>query len=131
MLALAARYDASAMTAAEIAADQGISVKYLESLLASLKAAGLVVAGRGSRGGYALARRPERITLLDVLAPLEDLAVCVDVHERGLRFEQVATRRVWKELRDATESILKRETLASLLRAKGAAKARNGKWHAG
>ena len=35
---------------------QGISLKYLEQIITPLSRAGLVVSGRGSQGGYRLAR---------------------------------------------------------------------------
>lgn len=55
----------------EIAARQDVPEKYLEQLLRPLKATGLVVATRGSRGGYQLGRAPEEITVADVLEAIE------------------------------------------------------------
>jgi Rrf2 family protein len=118
MLALASRYGNGLMRANEIAAEEAISLKYLENLLASLKAAGLIVSERGKRGGYALARPPAEITLYDILSPLEDsLSVvhCVDGDRGCNRLSSCATREVWAELREAIDAILKRRTLAELL----------------
>lgn len=47
----------------EIAARQNIRGPYLDQILAILKREGIVRSIRGAGGGYALARRPERITL--------------------------------------------------------------------
>lgn len=55
----------------EIAARQAIPEKYLEQLLRALKTAGVVVAMRGSRGGYQLARPADQITLLAVFEAVE------------------------------------------------------------
>ena len=42
--------------------NQGISVKYLEQIVAPLSKAGLVESGRGSQGGYRLSRPAAQIT---------------------------------------------------------------------
>ena len=55
----------------EIAARQAIPEKYLEQLLRALKTAGVVVATRGSRGGYQLSRPAEQISLLSVFEAVE------------------------------------------------------------
>jgi Rrf2 family protein len=54
----------------DIAAAQGISMKYLEQIIPCLRAAGLVASTRGARGGYALSRAPGQITVGDVLRAL-------------------------------------------------------------
>ena len=47
--------------------NQGISVKYLEQIVAPLSKAGLVESGRGSQGGYRLSRPAAQITAGDIL----------------------------------------------------------------
>ena len=64
-----------------IAQRQEISVKYLEQLMAVLKAAGLVNSIRGSRGGYELARASNQITLSDILHCVEGPVATVDCVE--------------------------------------------------
>lgn len=121
MLSLAARYNKGPTNASEIADEQGISKKYLENLLATLKSAGLVFAERGSRGGYTLTRPPSQITMYDVLLPLEGLdgiVHCGGGIKKCKRFEECVTRKVWQELKDATQAILKKRTLSSLLKEK-------------
>ena len=54
-----------------VAADQGIPQQFLEQVLAQLKRALLVRSYRGSHGGYALARAPAQISVLEVLTCLE------------------------------------------------------------
>lgn len=55
----------------EIAARQVIPEKYLEQLLRPLKAAGIVISMRGSRGGYQLGRPVTEISVLEVLEAVE------------------------------------------------------------
>ena len=45
-------------TSAEIARAESISPKYLEGIMTQLKAAGIVNAERGNKGGYRLAHAP-------------------------------------------------------------------------
>lgn len=53
---------------ADIAGTCGIPRKYLEQVLLDLKNAGLVESKKGQKGGYRLARRPDEITLGQVLS---------------------------------------------------------------
>jgi Rrf2 family protein len=66
MLQLAAARPGETFTVSEIARREGLSVAYVEKLLRILGKAGLAQSQRGIRGGYALARPSEQITLGDV-----------------------------------------------------------------
>ena len=59
------------VSASLIAKRQDLSVAYLEQLLHRLKKQGFVSSIRGPRGGYLLARAPQRITLADVVRVLD------------------------------------------------------------
>lgn len=68
-LALAAGH--GPISAALIARRQELSVAYLEQLLHRLKKQGMVSSVRGPRGGYVLARDPQRITMADIVRILD------------------------------------------------------------
>jgi Rrf2 family protein len=55
----------------EIAESEEIAATYVEQLLLSLKAAGLVRSHRGAKGGFSLARDPQTIPVGHVLAAME------------------------------------------------------------
>jgi Rrf2 family protein len=55
----------------EIARTQNVSESYLSKVFQKLTHAGLIQAVRGKRGGYALARPPEAITIGDVVRAVE------------------------------------------------------------
>ena len=55
----------------DIADAQDIPQHYLEQLLVTLRKAGFVKSFRGTNGGYALAKAPGEITVLDILTALE------------------------------------------------------------
>ncbi len=119
MVALAAAYEQGRMPAGRIAQEQAIPLKYLESLLSSLKAARLVHSRRGQGGGYRLTRPPAEINLAEVLAPLEDALVivhCTEEGDRCRRSGRCCMQEVWKDIKQAVDSILCRTTLADLLR---------------
>jgi len=101
-----------------IARDQGISVKYLEQLMATLKSAGIVNSVRGSKGGYVLAKSPNQIRLSDCFNCLEGPVVTVECVENDSycpRTNDCIAREVWTEVQKAVMSVLKSMTLQSLL----------------
>ncbi len=64
----------SLVLAKDVAQCTGITLPYLLKLLHAMGKAGLVVAKRGYRGGFALARPAEEISLLDVAEAVEGKA---------------------------------------------------------
>ena len=70
-LAELARRGAAPVPIAEIAARRDISPQFLESLFVTLRRGGVLQSQRGVRGGYYFARRPETVTLLEVVELLE------------------------------------------------------------
>ena len=92
----------------------------VSKLLKLLVRAGLVVSVRGARGGYALARAPERITAAEILDALEGpvaLTACSSaVGACGLESHcrvGAAWQRINRRIRAALESV----TLAELMTA--------------
>jgi Rrf2 family transcriptional regulator, cysteine metabolism repressor len=137
MVALAQRAAASpggdepVMPLAEIAAQDGLPLAYLEHLVARLRRAGLVDSRRGSRGGYMLARKPAEITMAEVvealegsIAPIECISqspdgsiVCTrESSEDPTRAPHVCpTKLLWTRVRMSIVRTLLETTLADLL----------------
>ena len=118
MVALAQLPAGAYAGAARIAREIGAPPNYLSKLLQTLSREGLVRSQKGLGGGFCLARRPRRITLFDVVEPLEHVsrwsgcilgrAACSDanpcaIHER------------WKKVRSAYLDMLQRTTVADLV----------------
>ncbi|WP_236005182.1 RrF2 family transcriptional regulator [Amycolatopsis pittospori] len=61
----------TAAPAAKLAAFHGLPTAYLNKQLQALARDGIVTSTRGPRGGFRLARGPERITLMDVVTAIE------------------------------------------------------------
>lgn len=64
-------YGGGSMQIADIARNQKVPVRFLEQILLVLKRRGLVASSRGRQGGYALAKTPGSISLLDAVEALE------------------------------------------------------------
>jgi Rrf2 family protein len=69
----------------DLAELQGVSPSFVAKIFPRLEKAGLVTASEGIRGGYRLARAPDRISVLDVVDAIEGkkpLFDCQDVRRR-------------------------------------------------
>jgi len=116
MIELALNYKTEPVQLKDIACKQDISVKYLEQIMAPLRARGYVRTQKGSRGGYHLAVKPEDITLLDIVESIEgSLApvACVDDNSCE-RKDLCVTLPVWKRVKDVLVEELQSHTLAKL-----------------
>jgi Rrf2 family protein len=71
MAHLARRDDDEPVSLGSIAEAEGLPLAYLEHLAQRLRRAGLVESRRGARGGYSLSRRPEAISMAEVVRALE------------------------------------------------------------
>jgi Rrf2 family protein len=72
--------------AARLAELHDVSGSYLAKQLQSLSRAGLVHSVQGHAGGYALTRRPQDITVLDVVVAVDGerpAFVCTEIRQRG------------------------------------------------
>ena len=103
----------------DISRRQGISRKYLWQVIHPLKAAGLLHATRGARGGYTLTRSPAVISLWDVVTILEgpvSVTDCVEAPESCPRSSDCLTRTAWAEVDVKLARAFKSITLQSLVR---------------
>ena len=72
MLDLALRENTGPVALAAISQRQQISLSYLEQLFGKLRRHELVESVRGPGGGYSLARRPEDISIADVIIAVDE-----------------------------------------------------------
>jgi Rrf2 family cysteine metabolism transcriptional repressor len=117
MVDLAIHNGESPVLLRDIAKRQQLSERYLEQLVLSLKAAGLVKSIRGAHGGFMLAKAPEEIRLSEIFQVLEGplgLVECVDDPASCSRVDSCVTRDIWQELKDGIASILDSKTLQDL-----------------
>ncbi|BAQ18412.1 RrF2 family transcriptional regulator [Methyloceanibacter caenitepidi] len=118
--------DGDLATIAEVAGAYGISKNHLTKVAYELGVAGYVETVRGRGGGLRLARRPERISLGDVVRHTEpDMALvpCFPPLDEGCAIERCCVLR--KALHKAGEAfleVLDGYTLADLARPRSALK---------
>lgn len=91
MIDLAEHIDEGYIPLQTIAKRQGISEKYLESILAVLSKAGLLDAVRGKGGGYRLSKPAKEYTAFEVLSLTEGTLAPVTCLERGQQCETRST----------------------------------------
>ena len=118
ILELAVDYGKGPLQIKTIAKREDISNKYLEQLIAMLKASGLVRSIRGPRGGYELTRPPNEIKLSDVFKTLEGPLVaveCLEHPEFCPRCTDCVTRQVWAKIQSAMLGVLDNITLQDLV----------------
>lgn len=78
--------DRDAIPAAKLAEYYDLPAAYLNKQLQALARAGILMSVSGPRGGFCLARSPERISLLDVVAAIEGPEPpfrCTEIRKRG------------------------------------------------
>ncbi|MDY0152844.1 MAG: Rrf2 family transcriptional regulator [Candidatus Cloacimonas sp.] len=75
-----------AVSAQKICDKQDLPKKYIERLLGNLKNAGLIISSAGSRGGYSLALPAGEISLMQVLAAVQDDSLDPTCNSASTRF---------------------------------------------
>lgn len=101
----------------EIAERADIPARFLEQIFQDLRRAGLVIAKRGPRGGYHLAKPPAEISIGDVLRAVEGSVVQVDEESDA---ERDPTSMVFRELAQTVERCFDDVSIADVC-AKGSA----------
>lgn len=115
VLELSMAYGRGTIQSADIAASQNIPESYLVQLLNQLRKSGLIRSVRGPRGGHELARRPEDLTVGDVLDVLEGpLDLLGKGEDRPASRSDGLFREVWLEVEAAIKGVVSSVTFAEL-----------------
>ena len=123
---LARRGAGTPLPARELAGDEGLPADYVEQILLKLRRAGIVKSARGARGGYALARPPEDVSVRDVVEAAEHRTFEVNcdhhpVHpDRCSSASECSLRPVWRALQRRIDDFLDSVSLADLSRGEAA-----------
>ena len=120
MVSLAQRAGEEYIPLKEIAEEEGISQKYLESIMTTLSKAGFVDAVHGKGGGYRLNRKPEDYTVGSILKLTEGSLAPVSCTSQGAaacsRSTCCQTLPMWERLEKMIDEFFEGITLADLLR---------------
>jgi Rrf2 family cysteine metabolism transcriptional repressor len=116
LVELAVRHQRGLPTSLKIIAEQyGISQPFLMQIFMQLKGAGLVVSVRGAGGGYQLARKPEKISVADIVdvidgPPAVETALSSLPESPIIRLLQG----IWRDVGIQERKILEATTLAEI-----------------
>jgi Rrf2 family protein len=117
MIEIAMHGDRGGILQKEISEKQEISFKYLDPIIASLKASDLIVNASGRMSGYILSRAPEEISVYDVYKAFEKelfIADCLTEEGAGERDYLYAVREFWDGLNEAIKRHLESVNLKEL-----------------
>lgn len=120
-LHLARRAGSGPVTGRDIAAKEKLPGDYVEQILLRMRRAGIVNSTRGARGGYALSRDAETISVRDVIQASE--LTTFDLHcvshpvdsVRCAEAENCSIRPVWLLLQRRIDDVLEGVKLSDLL----------------
>ncbi len=98
----------------DISRKENIPFDFLEKIMSELEKRKLVKAKKGVQGGYALAKKPAKITAKDIVNSLED-TISVDCRLCG-KVRKCASKNVWSKVDTAIEKTLKSITLENLIK---------------
>lgn len=120
---LGTQKDKKPVQIAEIAEQENISQKFLESILLSLRKTGFLGSKKGKGGGYYLIKDPSEVLMTDVMRVLEgpiSMVPCVSLnfYEKCEDCPDEATCSVHKLMlmvRDANLAVYRNNTLADIL----------------
>jgi Rrf2 family protein len=123
LIHLAREYGNGAILISDIATKENIPQRFLENILLDLKKMGVLGSKLGKSGGYYLLRKPEEVTLAEIVRNFEGtIAMLHCVSERAYQSCEFCKdeasckiRKVFKAVRDSTFEILEGTTLASLV----------------
>ncbi len=116
-----ARHESEGFISIEtIATAQGIPPKFLEQLVLALKRAHFLRSAKGQKGGYALAKKPDQISLAEVirlfdgaLAPVE--SVSENFYEHTPIEKEKRLLSVFKDIRNYISHKLETTTIADVM----------------
>ena len=112
--------DGTAALKDEIAGSQGIPPSFAAKILRRLVAAKILTSARGVRGGFALAKAPAEISLLDVIEAIEGpirLTLCSPDPEHCTLSHDCPVSGVWFEVQRQMTDLLGKTNLEALLSA--------------
>jgi len=119
LIELALHSDKAGMFQREIAENQKLSEKYLDSIISSLKTSGLVINIGGKKSGYALKKPPSEITIYDIYRTFEpelSLAHCVNKPVTCFVSRICVANEFWMDLNSEITKYMMKTTLEDIVK---------------
>ncbi|MBI4733776.1 MAG: Rrf2 family transcriptional regulator [Rubrobacteridae bacterium] len=117
LLDIAIHQDEQPVMSKQIAARQDIPVKFLFQIIPDLKGAGLIVTTRGNGGGIYLNKRPDEVTIRQIVEAIEGpfaINQCLIGRDSCSRKPACPLHDVWRKAQEGMLSVLESTTLTSL-----------------
>lgn len=118
MLELAKNYGQGMVSMADITATRKLSPAYLTQITRPLKKAALLLSKEGKTGGYALAKNPQDISILEILEALEG-KINLNRHDCSSfcsAFHTCDAKTAWPSIMVDIKELLAKKTLEDLLK---------------
>lgn len=115
LVALARNFGRGPYSLGKIAQKEGISLPYLERIIARLKNKGLVHSVRGMSGGYILGKTPGKMTVGEVISVLESPLISRSCFLCQRKID-CGTKIVWAKINQNLRQTLNNLTIADLLK---------------
>lgn len=118
MMEIAAGTAENGVLQKDIAENQGISIKYLDHIIAQLKASDLISNLKGKKSGYVLTRDASEITMYDIHNAFEPgicIIDCLSAHVDCDRASGCAARGFWGDLNQQIIDYFKSTSLSDLV----------------
>lgn len=119
MINLAEAYGQGYVFLKDIAKKENIPEKYLEKILSILRSKKLVNSARGKKGGYALNKPPEEITVKNIVETLETnftFSECLNAPGICFKNKSCVTRSIWKNIDLKIKEMMDNMTLEDILK---------------
>jgi len=117
MIELAIHGNGKGVLQKEISERQEISFKYLDQIIASLKASGLIAHAEGRMSGYTITKDPAKISVYDIYKAFEHELIIIDcLAGAGIcrRDRLCAAREFWNDLNNLIIEYMKSKKLKEL-----------------
>jgi Rrf2 family transcriptional regulator, cysteine metabolism repressor len=103
----------------EISRKERISFDYLEKIVSRLEKNGLLKSKRGSKGGYFLAKHPQKIKIGEIIRAVEGdalLVKCITKSGHCSIINKCVAKKFWNKLQKSLNTALDSLTLADLIK---------------
>jgi len=116
LLVLASQDESVPFSLSEISRREDISLAYLGQIFNRLRRKGLVESVRGPGGGFKLARKPEKITIGEIIRALENVTLveCIRDVRKCSRSHICSARSLWEKVGNTLDLALEGITLADI-----------------
>lgn len=118
MLEIASDNSGSGVLQKDIASKQDLSVKYLDHIIAALKAAGLIQNLKGKKSGYVLSRPAAQISMFDIHNAFENgicVIECIDLNSLCKKTGKCKSQTFWKGLNEIVLEHFKNTSLLDIM----------------